>query len=137
MNPEQQGTAFDPMLQPYQPYSQQNQSVAASVFDPTSVSGAPAAPPEGQIETSLDQTEKPKASWIWMKDSSGYPSVSVTMLTVSFWVTTILFIMSSVQQIGPLTMRPFDVGASGAYFGAILALYFGRRYTDAKFNVNR
>lgn len=94
-------------------------------------------PPPGQIETSLSQTEKPKASWIWMKDASGYPSVSVTMLTVSFWVTTVLFVLSHIEKLGPLSIRQFDVGAAGAYFGAILALYFGRRYTDAKYNVTR
>lgn len=95
----------------------------------------PPAPPEGQIETSLSEMEKPKASWFWLKDSAGFPSVSVTMLTVSFWVTTILFIVSHFEKLGPFSFRPFDVGAAGAYFGAILALYFGRRYTDAKYKV--
>lgn len=79
--------------------------------------------------------EKPKASWIWLKDSAGYPSVTVTMLTVSFWVTTVLYIISQFHSIGPIQFRPFDVGACGAYFGSILALYFGRRFTDAKYSV--
>lgn len=96
----------------------------------------PEPPPSGQIETSLSETEKPKASWLWLRDSAGFPSVSVTMLTVSFWVTTVLFIVSHFEKIGPFSFRPFDVGAAGCYFGAILGLYFGRRYTDAKFGVN-
>lgn len=77
--------------------------------------------------------DKPKASWIWLKDSSGFPSVTVTMLTVSFWVTTVLYIISQFQSIGPVQFRAFDVGACGAYFGSILGLYFGRRFTDAKY----
>jgi hypothetical protein len=119
-----------------------SQEVPFSVMNPippapTGVTPAEPPPPPGQVETSLSQTEKPKASWIWMRDAAGYPSVSVTMLTVSFWVTTVLFILSHVERIGPVALRQFDVGAAGAYFGAILALYFGRRYTDAKYHVNR
>lgn len=110
-----------------------NMSPPSSIMNPEP---APTPPPEGQIETSLSETEKPKAAWFWLRDSSGYPSVSVTMLTVSFWVTTALFILSQFEKIGPVAMRQFDVAGAGAYFGAILALYFGRRYTDAKYNVN-
>ena len=105
----------------------------ASIMNPEP---APTPPPPGQVETSLSETEKPKASWLWLRDAAGFPSVSVTMLTVSFWVTTVLFIVSHFEKLGPIAFRPFDVGAAGAYFGAILALYFGRRYTDAKYNVN-
>lgn len=79
--------------------------------------------------------DKPKSSWIWLKDSAGFPSVTVTMLTVSFWVTTILYCLSQFQSIGPVQFRAFDVGACGAYFGSILALYFGRRFTEAKYAV--
>jgi hypothetical protein len=57
------------------------------------------------------------------------------MLTVSFWVTTVLYCISQFQSIGPIQFRAFDVGACGAYFGSILALYFGRRFTDAKYAV--
>ncbi len=74
----------------------------------------------------------PKASWIWLKDSAGFPSVTVTFATVSFWVTTFLYVMSAVGSIGPVTFRPFDVAAASAYFVPILTLYFGRKWTDAK-----
>lgn len=77
--------------------------------------------------------EKPAASWIWLKDSSGHPSVTVTMLTVSFWITTFTYVASTFVKIGPLEIRQFDAGASAAYFGAILTLYFGRRYTEARY----
>lgn len=77
--------------------------------------------------------EKPKASWLWLKDSSGYPSVSITMLAISFWVTTLAYILSIVSKVGPIEIRQFDVGASGAYFGLVLSTYVARRFTDAKY----
>lgn len=77
--------------------------------------------------------EKPKSSWFWLKDSSGYPSVSITMLAISFWVTTVVYILSIVHKIGPVELREFNVGASGAYFGLILTTYVARRFTDAKY----
>ncbi len=77
--------------------------------------------------------EKPKASWFWIKDSAGYPSVSITMLAISFWVTTVVYVLSIVHKIGPVEMRDFNVGASGAYFGLILTTYVARRFTDAKY----
>jgi hypothetical protein len=67
-----------------------------------------------------EANDTPQASWIWIKDSSGYPSVTVTFATVSFWVTTLLVILSSVESIGSVKFRPFDVGAAGAYFVPIL-----------------
>lgn len=73
-----------------------------------------------------------KTSKIWLKDSSGYPSISVTMLAISFWVTTVAYVLSIVSKIGPLDIRPFDVGACGAYFGMILGTYVARRATEAK-----
>lgn len=85
----------------------------------------------------LSDAEKPKAGWLWVKDTTGYPSVSVTLVAVSFWVTTLMYIVSAVEKIGSVSIRPFDVGAAGVYFTPILALYFGRRFTDAKFNVNQ
>lgn len=84
-------------------------------------------------ETLDPSVEKPKASWFWIKDSGGYPSVSITMLTISFWVTTLVYILSVVHKIGPVELRDFNVGASGAYFGLILTTYVARRFTDAKY----
>ena len=74
----------------------------------------------------------PKASWIWIKDSAGFPSVTVTFATVSFWVTTFLYLASAVGKIGPIAFRPFDVAATSVYLTPILGLYFGRKWTDAK-----
>lgn len=83
------------------------------------------------------QLDVPRASWIWMKDSSGYPSVTVTFVTVSFWVTTLLYVASAFQKIGPIELRPFDVAATSAYFIPILTLYFGRRWTEASTGITQ
>lgn len=75
-----------------------------------------------------------KTPWYWFKDTKGTGSVTVTLVFVSFWVTTIAYVFSIFEKIGPLQIRPFDVGASSSYFLPILTLYFGRKFTDAKFN---
>ncbi len=82
----------------------------------------------------METQEKPKASWIWLKDTSGYPSATITFTTVAFWVTTLAYIASIFHSIGPITFREFDVAAAGVYMVPLLSLYFGRKYTDAKFS---
>lgn len=73
-----------------------------------------------------------KTSKIWMKDSNGYPSISVTMLAISFWATTFAYIASIFSKIGPVEFKSFDSGACAAYFGLILGTYVARRATEAK-----
>ncbi len=74
------------------------------------------------------------ASWCWIKDTRGYESVTVTFVTVAFWITTIAYILSIFEKIGPFSLRPFDAGACTSYMGPILALYATRKYTDAKYH---
>lgn len=90
-----------------------------------------------QEDTSTVDPVKPQTSWIWIKDSSGYPSITVTFLTIAFYVTTLAYIASIVENIGPVKFRAFDAAASSAYFIPLLTLYFGRRWTDAKLNVSK
>ncbi len=78
--------------------------------------------------------ERPAATWFWIKNSAGEASLSATFLTVSFLVTTIAYIVSMFEEIGPFKLRQFDAGATSAYFVPLLTLYFGRRWTDAKFS---
>ena len=88
--------------------------------------------PETQ-DTSSSSVERPKPSWFWMKNSSGEASVSVTFLTIAFVVTTFSYVASMFETLGPLPVRPFDTGACSTYFIPLLTLYFGRKWTDAKF----
>lgn len=71
-------------------------------------------------------------SWLWIRDTKGYGSVTVTFVTIAFAVTTLAYVLSIVEAIGPVTIRPFDVAACSAYFIPVLTLYFGRKFTEAK-----
>ena len=70
---------------------------------------------------------------VWIKDESGQPSVMVTLVLVSFIVTTIVYCLAEVARWGNLQIRPFDVGAASTYFGAILASYCAHRWVDKKY----
>ncbi len=74
----------------------------------------------------------PAPSKLWIKDSAGFPSVSITFLFVSFWVTTFAYVLSMISKIGPFEIRAFDPASSAAYFGIVFSAYIARRATDAK-----
>jgi len=82
---------------------------------------------------SISELEKPKASWFWIKNSAGEASLSVTFLTISFLATTGAYIFSLFDEIGGIKIKPFDASATGTYFIPLLTLYFGRRWTAAKY----
>ena len=69
---------------------------------------------------------------LWIKDQDGNPSVIITLVAVSFVATTAAYILSIVDHVGSVSIRPFDVGAAGSYFGAVLAAYIGHRWVDSK-----
>jgi len=75
--------------------------------------------------------EKSKA-WYLINDAKGNGSVTVTLIFISFWVTTLAYVLSIFEKLGPLQIRPFDVAACSAYFIPICTLYFGRKWTDSK-----
>lgn len=91
------------------------------------MANTPAPPP-------TDDPTKVKDSWLWIKDSKGYGSVTVTFTTIAFFVTTLAYVLSIFEKVGPVVIRQFDVAACSAYFIPILTLYFGRKFTEAKFN---
>jgi hypothetical protein len=92
-------------------------------------------------ESDSQQTHQPDVvvapRWYWVKDSKGFGSVTVTLVTIAFWVTTLAYILSIFQKIGPLEIRPFDTAATSVYLIPILSLYFGRKLTDAKFRPDK
>ena len=87
---------------------------------------------QDQVPASGEQVGVVKPAWYWIKDTKGQGSVTVTLVFVSFWVTTFAFIASIFQKIGDIQFRSFDSAACAAYLGPILAVYFGRRWTEAK-----
>lgn len=86
---------------------------------------------------SKESAAKTKTSWVWIRATDGKPSMSATFATVAFVATTALYIAAAFEQIGPLTMRPFDPTVCAAYLMPVLMLYFGRRATDAKASSER
>lgn len=84
-----------------------------------------------------NKVESARVPFFWMRDAAGHRSVSVTLLIVSFFVTTMAFVLSIFQKIGPLEIRPFDVAACSTYMVPILTLYFSRRWTDAKHGITQ
>lgn len=77
-----------------------------------------------------------RPAWYWIKDTAGQGSVTVTLVFVSFWVTTLAYAASIFEKIGPVSFRNFDVAACGSYMLPILGLYFGRRMTEAAYGTN-
>ena len=78
---------------------------------------------------SLPSTQS-KTSWIWIRDTNGRPSMSATFASVAFWITTLAYVLSMFESVGPLKFREFNVAACGAYLVPILTLYFSRRWTS-------
>lgn len=84
----------------------------------------------------MENSDK-KVPWWWMRNDKGVQSVSVTLASVSFFVTTFVYLASVFEKIGPVSFRTFDVAACMAYFVPSLSLYFGRRLTDIKYGTNK
>jgi len=99
-----------------------------------SVNMPPDAPPSITINVpGSDKPDAPQPAWYWLKDSSGHPSMTVTMMAVSFWITAVVYVASIFQKIGPFEIREFNVGATSSFFIPILTLYFGCRWTESKY----
>lgn len=69
-------------------------------------------------------------TWFWVRNDKGKGSVTVTFLSIAFLATTLWFVASMFESLGPVHIRPIDTGAVSVYFIPILGLYFGRRWTD-------
>lgn len=69
---------------------------------------------------------------MWLKNTAGQPSASLTFALVGFIVVTLWLVVSIVAKIGNIEIRQFDAMSAMGYLGPLLALYFGRRWTDGK-----
>jgi hypothetical protein len=58
--------------------------------------------------------------------------MSATFATIAFFTTTLIYIASMFQKIGPVMIRPFDAAVCSSYLIPVMSLYFARRWTDAK-----
>ena len=86
------------------------------------------------LDTSAKKSrkEKDKKPWYILRDARGQGSVTVTLMLVSFWVTTFSYVASMLSKVGNVEFKDFDSAAAGAYLVPILTLYFGRKWTDSK-----
>jgi hypothetical protein len=55
-----------------------------------------------------------------------------SFVSVGFTVVTLWLLVSIVSKIGHIEIRQFDAGTAMGYLTPLLALYFGRRWTDGK-----
>lgn len=69
---------------------------------------------------------------MWIKNTSGQKSASLTFVSVAFGVVTLWLLVSIVSKIGHIEIRQFDAATAMGYLTPLLALYFGRRWTDGK-----
>lgn len=74
---------------------------------------------------------------IWMKNTEDKPSVSLTMMFITFVVSILWLLLSIFAKIGHLEIRSFDGVQVSSLLGPLIALYFGRRYSDNKFNTEK
>lgn len=63
-----------------------------------------------------------------LKDSDGRPSVSFTMLAVTFFIMNVWLILYITQGFTGVEVPRFEMGEVMKYFSPILVLYFFRRW---------
>ena len=65
-----------------------------------------------------------------LKNADGKPSSSFTMMIISFSVVTLWVLLSIIENIGPLKIRPFAGADAMLYLAPILSLYWGRKQQE-------
>ena len=70
---------------------------------------------------------KLKPMWYLLRDSGGKPSVSYTMMLVTFLVCTIWLTLSIFESVAGLHVREFSAETATFWFSPTAALYFGRK----------
>jgi hypothetical protein len=64
-----------------------------------------------------------------LKNSEGKPSLSFTMVYMVFFISLIWFALSIFEI---PHVKAFDVTTASGFLSPLMALYFGRRWTDSK-----
>ncbi len=71
-----------------------------------------------------------------LKQSDGKPSVSFTMLIICFSIVMIWLLLSIFEGFGSVKIRQFDFPGVTLFLSSFFGLYFGRRWTDLKKEIN-
>jgi hypothetical protein len=61
----------------------------------------------------------------------GQKSTTFTMVVVAFGIISVWLLVSMVDKIGPVQIRPFDSAHAMAYFVPVLTAYLGRRQQES------
>lgn len=69
-----------------------------------------------------------------LTNSAGTKSASYTMMIIAFTVVTLWLLVSIVAKVGNIEIRPFSASEAMSYLTPILALYWGRRWSEDKTN---
>lgn len=67
---------------------------------------------------------------LWLKNTKGEPSASLTMVAVAFTVVMLWLIFFIFAAALPFTIAPFVASEAMMVLTPLLGLYFGRRFTD-------
>ena len=67
---------------------------------------------------------------IWIKNTKGEPSASLTMVVVAFVVVTLWLVVWLIVAPLGVPMPAFEVTTAMGYLMPLLTLYFGRRWTS-------
>ena len=69
---------------------------------------------------------------IWLKNTKGEPSASLSMAVITFSVILVHYILWVVGAALGLIIPPFDASNAMMFLGPMLGLYWGRRSTSVK-----
>ena len=71
---------------------------------------------------------------LYVTDSGGNKSASLTLALISFVLTATWYALSVFETVGGIPIRQFDSPAALAFMSPCLALYFGRRKVQSDSN---
>ena len=69
---------------------------------------------------------------LWIKNTKGEKSASLTLVVVAFTVIMLHMTISIFVNPFGLTIHPFNASEAMLVLAPLLGLYFGRRHTDVK-----
>jgi purine-cytosine permease-like protein len=80
--------------------------------------------------------ERPKASWFWLKNTSGKADAALTLMVAAFVLSCFLAVAGAVSEVSvgdtSVTFNEFNMGFATVVLVPLIGLYFGRRWTDTQ-----
>lgn len=80
--------------------------------------------------------QRPKASWFWMKNTSGKADAALTLMVGAFILSCLLAVAGAVEEVNvgdtSIAFSDFNMGFTTTVLVPLIGLYFGRRWTDTQ-----